>query len=153
MSTSSCDVEPSIRIQAHRCHHPYFLATVRHTRQYRARAEARSPPRTTQARQHIPDRLRLKRDHPVQIQRSVHLEVAMANYRMLLFVCLIIVVLLPAPTVAFGAGNIASISRWEFHFSRPRAKDSTDFQTESKVTIGVMATSKTCSRPLHFCEV
>lgn len=39
----------------------------------------------------------------------------MASYRMVLLVCLVALVLLPSPTAAFGAGNIASISRIEGH--------------------------------------
>lgn len=39
----------------------------------------------------------------------------MAAYRMFLLVCLVALVLLPAPTSAFGAGNIASISKIEGH--------------------------------------
>jgi hypothetical protein len=37
----------------------------------------------------------------------------MANYRMLLLICLVALVLLPAPAAAFGAGNIASVSSIE----------------------------------------
>lgn len=37
----------------------------------------------------------------------------MANYRLLLLVCVVLVVLLPSPASAFGAGNIASISSIE----------------------------------------
>jgi hypothetical protein len=37
----------------------------------------------------------------------------MAKYQMFLLVCLVVVVLLPTPTAAFGAGNIASISTIE----------------------------------------
>jgi hypothetical protein len=37
----------------------------------------------------------------------------MASYRMLLFVCLVALVLLPTRTAAFGAGNIASVSQIE----------------------------------------
>jgi len=39
----------------------------------------------------------------------------MANYQSLILICLIALVLLPAPTAAFGAGNIASISNIEGH--------------------------------------
>ena len=37
----------------------------------------------------------------------------MASYRMLLLICLVALVLLPAPAAAFGAGNIASVSKIE----------------------------------------
>lgn len=37
----------------------------------------------------------------------------MANYQMLLLVCVVALVLLPSPATAFGAGNIASVSKIE----------------------------------------
>ena len=39
----------------------------------------------------------------------------MARYSTLLLFCLVALVLLPSPAAAFGAGNIASISRIEGH--------------------------------------
>ena len=39
----------------------------------------------------------------------------MASFKLLFLVVLALLVLLPAPTAAFGAGNIASIARVEGH--------------------------------------
>ena len=39
----------------------------------------------------------------------------MGNYRLILLACLVALVFLPSPAAAFGAGNIASISRIEGH--------------------------------------
>lgn len=39
----------------------------------------------------------------------------MGNYGMFLLVCVVLLVLLPSPADAFGAGNIASLSRIEGH--------------------------------------
>ena len=39
----------------------------------------------------------------------------MASYRIWLVVCIVALVLLPSPASAFGAGNIASLSRIEGH--------------------------------------
>jgi hypothetical protein len=45
-------------------------------------------------------------DHP-------HININMANTKLLLFLCLAAVLLFATPTHAFGAGNIASISKIE----------------------------------------
>lgn len=39
----------------------------------------------------------------------------MAQYSTLLLLCLVALILLPAPAAAFGAGNIASVSQIEGH--------------------------------------
>jgi hypothetical protein len=45
-------------------------------------------------------------DHP-------HININMANTKLLLFLCLVALLLFATPTHAFGAGNIASISKIE----------------------------------------
>jgi hypothetical protein len=42
-----------------------------------------------------------------------HININMANTKLLLFLCLVAVLLFATPTHAFGAGNIASISKIE----------------------------------------
>lgn len=39
----------------------------------------------------------------------------MAKYQTFLLICMVALVLLPSPAAAFGAGNIASISKIEGH--------------------------------------